>query len=478
MEAIEYLDNKIALEASKRTRRQLMAVKKWVQRGATGTIEWPTGVGKTRCATEAVGVLRRNEPERTVTVTVPTKQLKEQWEDGFRVLEMENTQVYVINSLIKLKVKLKTDLFVIDEIHRMAAKTFARCFDIVEYEFCLGLTATMKRIDKRHKILEEKCPIVDRMSLLEARREKYIATFREYNLGIEMSDEQREAYRALAKTYGYNMDKFHQDFDLMRRCSMGLKPWKVQNPAGIFWRAPTVVEYAERLGWRGNRPERAAQIMLANETAARGAKQDMWGNDEHPYCPQRLYIQAINGMRAIREIKEFVHTNSAKRDATIELISRFNRKTIVFGEIISRAEEIHAALPDVTVLYHSKMTAKQKRLSMEQVMTNPAILAILTARSLDQGFDWSAVELGIIESRTSSTTQQTQRRGRVVRLHVFLDGEEKEGVIINIYLKDTKDYDWLTKAQVGSGPSKWVDSIEEILRAEGLFEAAPQGLST
>lgn len=469
MTAIEYLEAKIAQEASKRTRRQLSAVKKWILTNCQGTIEWPTGVGKTRIATEAVGVMRRVEAARSYLVVVPTIQLKEQWEEGLTSLGMMgNGQVVVINGLVRSKTPITIELLILDEIHRYAAKDFFKVFDVVKYEYILGLTATLKRLDKKHKLLEEKAPIIDRMSLLEARRDKYLALFREYNLGIEMTQEQREAYRELAKMYGYNMDKFHQDFDLMRRCSMGIKPWKVGE--GV-WRMPTVVEYASRLGWRGNSPIEAAHLMALNESSPRGQKgRDLWGNDTHPYCPQRLYVQAINGMRAIREIKEFIHANMSKRDATVELITRFNRKTIVFGETISRAEEIHALLPDITVLYHSKMTKKEKDKSMLQVMSNPDILAILTARALDQGFDWPQVQLGIIESRTSSTTQQTQRRGRVVRLHTFVDGTEKEGVIINVYLKDTKDYDWLNKAQVGSGPSKWVDSLEEILRAEGLVE--------
>lgn len=469
MTAIEYLKQKIAETTSKRTKRQLISDTKWVSTDCRGTVEWPTGVGKTKIATEAIGVMRRDDPLRSYLVVVPTIQLKEQWEEGLTSLGMmENGRVVVINSLVRSKTPVTVELLILDEIHRYAARTFAKVFTVVKYEYILGLTATLKRLDKKHKILEEQAPIIDRMSLLEARREKYIAEFREYNLGTEMTEEQREVYRPMEKTYNYSMDKFHQDFNLMQRCSMGIKPWQ---PVPGKWATPTVVQYATRLGWRGRSPAEAAETMALNDASPRGQKgRDLWGGENHPYAPQKLYIHAINGMRLIREIKDFVYSNTSKRDATIELIRRFARKTIVFGETIARAEEIHAALPEVTVLYHSKMTAKEKKKSMAAVMENPQILAILTARSLDQGFDWSEVQLGIIESRTSSTTQQTQRRGRVVRLHVFDDGTSKQGVIINVYLKDTKDYNWLTRAQVGSGPSKWVDTLEEILRAEGLSE--------
>lgn len=470
MTAIEYLDSRITPESSKKTKRQILAVKTWVHKGCRGTIEWPTGVGKTRCATEASLMLRREDSARSIIVVVPTLQLQEQWTEGLQKLGLsENTRVIVVNTIARMEAHefLLCELLILDEIHRYAAKTFSKVFQTVKYDFVLGLTATMKRLDKKHSIIEQFCPIIDRMSIYEAKREKFIAEYREYNLGIEMTPEELDRYTKIRGMYAYCMNKFHQDFDLMKRCSMKIEPvyW------GGVYKGPPVIGYASKLGWRGNTPWQAWEIAERNKTAPRGQKKDVWGNPDHPYSPQRLQVNAINGMRSIREIKEFVYTAPGKLSATVELIKAFNRKTIVFGEIISRAEEIHAQLADTSVMYHSKMKAKEKKHSLAQIMTNPTIKAVVTARALDQGFDWPEVELGIIESRTSSPTQQTQRRGRVVRLHLFEDGQEKEGVIINIYVKDTKDYDWLTKGQFGSFPAKWVDSIEEILRAEGLLEA-------
>lgn len=468
MGPIEFLDAKIAQEPSKRTRRQLIADRKWVLTGCMGTIEWPTGVGKTRIATEAIQVMRREDFQRDYLVVVPTLQLKQQWEEGLTSLGLiQNGRVMVINSVARLKEVMQTELLILDEIHRYAAKTFARVFTKVKYEYVLGLTATLKRLDKKHDILVRYAPIVDKMSVLEARREGYIAVYREYNLAVKMTDEEREKYRSWAKNYAYCLDKFHQDFSLMKFSSMGLKPWRI-DPT-LPWAIPTVVEYAKRLGWRGNSPSQAAELMFLNESSPRGEKgRDLWGNDGHPYSPQKLFVHALNGMRCIREMKDFIYNHPGKLAVTIELISRFARKTIVFGQSIKRTEEIHAALPEQTVLYHSKMRAPAKRVSLERMANDPGVLAILTALSLDQGFDQPNIQLGIIESRTTSPTQQIQRRGRVIRLHVFDDGSDKEGVIINTYVEDTKDYDWTKKAQVGSGPARWVESIEEIAQAEGL----------
>lgn len=471
MTAIEFLDSLIGQEASKRTKRQLTAVKKWVTTGCMGTVEWPTGVGKTRIATTAIQVMRRHNPIREFIVVVPTIPLKNQWEEGLAKLGLsDRSKVIVINGLVRKRVKVKTELLVLDEIHRYAAKTFAKVFDIVETEYILGLTATLKRLDKKHKILEAHAKIIDKMSLFEARRDGYMAIFREYNLGITMTEEELGIYAPIYSSYQYYMNKFHQDFDLMKFCAMGLEP----RIKGEEYIPPSVVRYAMRLGWKGNTPYQAYQVLMNNRIAPRGHKKDLWGGDlEHPYHPRKLYISAILGMRSIRAIKNFVYSAPGKTDAVVALLKAFNRKAICFGEKISRVEEIHTRLPEITVVYHSDMTKRNKLKSLSEIMTNPRIKAILTARALDLGFDWPEFELGIIESRTSSPTQQTQRRGRVVRTHTFEDGSEKQSVIINIYLKDTKDFDWMKKGQVGSGPVKWVESIHEIVQAEGLSVVKP-----
>ena len=42
----------------------------------------------------------------------------------------------------------------------------------------------------------------------------------------------------------------------------------------------------------------------------------------------------------------------------------------------------------------------------------------------------------------------------------------KEAIFIDIYLKDTKDEQWLRKSQSGLIGQRWVDNIDEILKYE------------
>src|SRR5690606_23822931 len=85
---------------------------------------------------------------------------------------------------------------------------------------------------------------------------------------------------------------------------------------------------------------------------------------------------------------------------------------------------------------------------------------ISTASALDKGLDVIDIRLAIVTSGTSNWTQHKQRGGRAKRV------EEDENIIvliINLFIKGTKDEDWLKDRQSKSNNVVyWVDSIDEI----------------
>jgi len=85
------------------------------------------------------------------------------------------------------------------------------------------------------------------------------------------------------------------------------------------------------------------------------------------------------------------------------------------------------------------------------------IRVINTAKSLDEGFDISGIELAIICSGTSSERQDLQRTGRAIR---YSDG--KLGMIINLYIKNTQDEKWLKARQKKNENIVYVKNIDEI----------------
>lgn len=454
-----------------RSKRQVKGIRTWVANDATGTLEWPTGVGKTRAATIAIRLLRRDVATRKVIVVVPRIVLKQQWEKGLAALGMlESTEVWVINSLIK-KTRIECSLLILDEIHRYAARTFAKVFDVIKPEpsiqrthpFILGLTATLKRGDGKHTILAKEAPIIDRIPMLEAIRKQYVAPFQEFNLGVEMTIGDREVYRHLAEGYGYATDKFSGDFNTIKSVAQGgIEPRFYNNT----YNEPIAVEYAKRMGWRGNGAYQAYQNKLFNRTVSKRERRSVWGGDDHPYAPRKLFIWALMAFRYSTKIREFTSSYWAKTDAAEQILRAITLKAITFGELIAPAEELSKRIGDSVVLYHSKMKAKDRNESLRRIEEDPAIRAILTARAMDEGVDLPTMQLGVIMSRSASQTQYLQRLGRIIRRHIFEDGTEKVSYIVNIYVKDTKDYHALRAAQRPTqGTQRWIESVEELLEA-------------
>lgn len=463
-----------------RDERQDLSVERYLgsnSEAPCGTVQAVTGFGKTRIGIKIINLLRRNDSTRHVIISVPTVYLKEQWESELRKYNVQlNTEVIVVNSIIKRRIKCS--LLIIDEIHRFGADTFSNIFEVVQYSFILGLTATMRRLDGKHRLLIEKCPIVDVITLEEARKNKWIAPYNEYNLGIEMSDSERERYRETALKFQKMFDKFNNDFETMKACS-SLKIFVNQTSVGLEYKDPKAVRLARSYGWTGNSALRAYRITQENLSKPRGQKENVWGgNVMHPYHPDKLCGFAVNGMRLMREVKEFIYGLPSKIDAAIETCNAFSTyKTITFAEIIDTAEEIARRLGDKAVVYHSKIKAKiidgkktpgtvVRKQALERFRNHSDTLVIATARALDQGADFPEIRLGITLSRTTNPIQQTQRRGRVARKVEYEDGTEKSAIFVNIYVKDTKDVNWLGKAQKNDVGVIWVDSVQEILQSE------------
>ena len=148
-----------------RTERQREAVKKWITNKGHASIEAATGFGKTNVGLMTIKSLLKKYPSARVLVVVPTTTLKNQWqakidEWGFTF----NAEVQVINTVIKYT--WTCDLLVLDEEHRYNSDDFSTIFEKVKYKLILGLTATFERLDGKHVIMQNYCPIVDRIGIL------------------------------------------------------------------------------------------------------------------------------------------------------------------------------------------------------------------------------------------------------------------------------------------------------------------------
>jgi superfamily II DNA or RNA helicase len=163
------------------------------------------------------------------------------------------------------------------------------------------------------------------------------------------------------------------------------------------------------------------------------------------------------------QIKKIINSSEEKLKLAVELVQKIPVKTITFSATIARTDRLTKMMGPEALSYHSKVAKKglTKEAALKQLVEKVAkneIRIVNTAKSLDEGADFPDVKMGIRLEGTSSPTQHTQRRGRIVRKHVG-----KSAVMINLYLSGTKETLWLSKAQDYSDDIVWVESMEELM---------------
>lgn len=448
----------------KKLERQLAILELWISLGAIGTCELVTGFGKSYLAILAMKRLLQKDPSRRTLVIVPTIPLKAQWEEDLILFGVPNVTVTVINTIILSKKPISTELLVLDEIHKFASEEFVKLFDVVDYSWILGLTATLTRTDGKHTLLEAKAPVICTITQQEGVEENYISAFREYNLGIELNPADRKHLEELNKQFHFYFGKFGHDFKQAMACVK----------------------------------KEAAELYAAT----------------HNLDPKKVGYEANRFNYYMRQRKDFLYKASCKLDTAVAIMNKLKLKTVTFSESTEFANKLSNLTPG-SGCYHSYIdsivenngkkiaTAKKvdkktffvtddgsvldfkqlkilypkckkvgRKAQKERVIAlfkQDLLDSIHTAKALDQGFNVEDVELGIIASATSNPTQQIQRGGRIIRKFTFKNGRIKAPIIVNLYIKDSQDEKWLKTRQKDPKTGKpinpgvkWIKSIDDI----------------
>ena len=143
-------------------------------------------------------------------------------------------------------------------------------------------------------------------------------------------------------------------------------------------------------------------------------------------------------------------------DQVKKILESFQMKTIVFSETIPLAQAFADHVGTEGLAYHSKSTQKVKNEIVSFAKTS-RYRVLSTAKALDEGMNVPNIELAVIHSANSTQRQTIQRIGRTIR---FVEG--KLSVIINVYIKNTRDEGSLRERINGIPNILWVNSIEEI----------------
>ena len=338
-----------------RTKRQYDALDKWEASGYKGTLEATTGFGKTYMSMLAIQGMIWKQNITSVTIIVPTIDLKTQWEEELAKNNIDIAQVFVVNTASKYWDVIGCDLLIIDEYHTVASRHFRKVLDI-NHKYLLTLTATVTRTDGLHTYLLERAPIFDTIGLQECLDNEWISEFVIYNIPVEMPKIDMMVYKEHDK-------KFRQ---------------LATNISGI----------------------NEANYFLNS------------GNKKKAGQAARYY-------KYLRLRKDVCKNNSNKHAIVERIVDCFpDVYGIIFNPSIDFAKQVEVDLGDKCLAYHSKISKKKREQIITKFKDESTSVRLLsTVSTLDAGFNHPKSSLGIITSGNSSQLTNIQRTGRLVRKH-------------------------------------------------------------
>lgn len=378
-----------------RDERQQECIQNWVKNKCKAVIEAATGFGKTRCALKAIELVRKKYPNFRILVVVPTETLRQQWvEELTKWNFIFNTDVQIINTVIKHN--WECDFLILDECHRMAASGFAQVFTKVKYKAILGLTATLERLDDRHKIIEKYCPICDSVTLADALANGWVSDYVEYKVMLDVPD--IDVYKDLNKEFTKHFEFFNFDFN------------KAMEMVGKD-------AYKKRIAYR-------------DELCPKGTK------EEKSNVLKAIMYHATSLMRVMQERKKFINNHPEKIRLTREIMKhRPDAKIVTFSATVDVAEKIGDGY-----VYSGRDSKKKGRMTLEE-FSNVESGVLHTVKKADEGMDVKGLSVAIILGQDSSSTRSVQRKGRVIRKE-----GNKVAEVFTFVINDTVECSWFEKS--------------------------------
>lgn len=399
------------------------AISAWTtgdSRGAhRGTLEVFTGGGKTLLALVAAARASAAVPDLRVAIVVPTQALQTQWFQellsqtsltraeigrrggghrdnwsGRRVL------IAVLNTAARELPDLCRDvdpaalMLVVDECHRAGAPQFSRVLAVAA-DFRLGLSATPDRdeVDERGEPIAYDDQVLGRrlgevvftFDLRRAREAGWLPEYSIHHHAVQLDEPERRAYDRLSRQ---------------------------------------VDDLADRLRSHGKEPGQARRL---------AARHDDVG------------AAAAGYVAATAKRKDLLYRARERRRVTTAVLAGVfaadpTRKALLFHERVDEAAALHAelaaTLPVPSTLEHSKLSPAARRGAVADFAAGRASV-LVSVKSLVEGLNVPAADLGISVASSSSVRQRVQSLGRVLRRR--FDGVVKHADMHIVYVADTVD---------------------------------------
>lgn len=403
----------------------------WLPQGR-GTIKVATGGGKTLFALAAAERLQNErEADLRLVVVVPTIPLMYQWRDelkagnvpagaiallggGQDAVDLSTTRILicVLNSarvhlpkLVRKAGWARRMMLVVDECHRSNAEQARRIFES-KPRYTLGLSATPEQEGDARDLPTDQAyaaspvgqglgPILYDFSLNQALQARLLTPFEVWHIGLSLSEAEAAEHARLSR----------QITDL---------------------RKPLQVHYHRS----GSKQEFIPWCQSLAKRGGAGAAE-----------AERL-IGLSNGR------KRLLYRASARIEITLQILKGDGDpsvgRCIVFHESIDEIERLFLRALSIglpAVLEHSQLPAGVRDDNIDAFRTGVA-RAIISAKSLVEGFNVPSADLGIIAASSGSARQRIQSLGRLLRRKP----EGQHARVVVLYVRDTQDESIYQKA--------------------------------
>jgi|VirMetMinimDraft_7_1064189.scaffolds.fasta_scaffold02370_7 superfamily II DNA or RNA helicase len=479
--------------------RQEETITKWIWHKGKGGIQCPTGFGKTFTALfVAARKMLLKKPNTRVIVVVPFDNLRTQWRNEIDKLIPEfRGRIYVdtVQAFQAKGLQYSCDLLILDEVDEYFAAGRSNIWNgtWIKFNWLLWLSATPADKQKRDTEFVKLYPTVDVITTEEAIEKGWISNYEIYNLGVDLTEEEEQAYSHASDVIDKALSKFNNNFEFAARCLSGHKDDKGNDHSAY----ECSIMWASHLGWRPDLAQIADGTIPANKATQEYALKVL-----SQWTPNLVMGYAKELFRYIKIRNKILWQASNKINLFIDIAKAIPKARIIgFGQSTDFADNVTAKLNNegiVSVAYHSNLESRPlrqdeagsptlfgsgpyityttkssqkygevklfgtkvlKTLILKAVLTGVARV-IMSASALDKGSNMPGLNLAIITSLTSNPSQFIQRLGRAIRINPL--EENKKALIICMYVRNSKEERTLQNVQSSGETIYWINTVQEI----------------
>lgn len=341
---------------------QKEAVQAWVSKEKRGVIALPTGAGKTIVAVASI-----LEVKRSTLVIVPTIDLLYQWKsvlesyfdihigllgDGNKEPGPITVATYDSARLTIDRLGNRFGLLIVDECHHLPSPQYQFIAQCAIAPYRLGLSATVQRADGKENLIYELLGPLVYEGFITDLVSKSLAPYDVVNLEVELTEEERIAYKFARDKYIHFLQKHR-------------------------------INFSQKDAWK---------TFLFLSSRSKEGREAFLGHRAQKLIAQRA-------KRKMEQVWDLLTLHSQEQ-------------MIIFTDDNEMAYRIGSEFILPVITHKTKERERKKFLA---AFKEGSLKVLVTSRVLNEGVDVPEASVGVIVSGTGAVREHVQRLGRILR---------------------------------------------------------------